>query len=226
MASKFKSLPWFGKVGLVAAWVFLFAPLFVLLALIFAPLLAFLIPLGYISELRVWLRMYRLGRFLRPRAARLRVSAEGGTLIVESPTLGWGTTRAWWTPDDILAQSPYSQPTLEDYKSHLESAAEEKCLDWDRWCFDNYTRLEQGRALLIPARSGRSVEAKFKKAFPQVAVVHTWTALAHPPQPVRVISSRSAWRRDRLALVACAMVVFLEVMLLVVGYAWLTGLFH
>jgi hypothetical protein len=170
--------------------------------------------------------MYRLGRFLWPGAARLRVSAEGGTLIVESPTLGLGITRAWWTPDDVLARSPYSQPTPEDYKAHLKSANGGQCLDWDRWCFDNYTQLEQGRAMLIATRSGRSVETKLKKAFPHLAVVHTWTALAHPPRPAGEISTRSARQRDRLALVGCALVVVLELMLLGAAYGWLTGRFR
>ena len=168
MASTFKSLPWYGKVGLVAFWIFVVPPLCILLALIFAPVVMLAVLLGGAGEAMLWFRIARVGRCLPPWQVRKRIAAEGGTLIVESPTLGWGTTRAWWTADNVLALSPHPQPTPEEYKSRLQTAHEPACFDWDRWCFANYTCPERGRAMLIPALTQQIARGEAEEAISAV----------------------------------------------------------
>jgi len=58
-----------------------------------------------------------------------------------------------------------------------------ECLDWDRWVWDNYTCLENGRAFLLRVWNGASMERKLKKSFTDLDVVRTWTALVHFPKP-------------------------------------------
>jgi hypothetical protein len=125
--------------------------------------------------------MRQCARFLHWRGLATRIAEEGsGTLIIESPSLGWGFTHAWWTPEKVLAVSPYTVPTDDEYRSAAEKM---ECLDWDRWHWDNYTDPDKGRGFLLRVWNGRSLEKWVRRAFPSVDVVHTWTALVHAPKP-------------------------------------------
>ena len=176
----FRSQPWYRKVALIVLLPFVLP----------AAALAFLLVVGVfgvyaavgncVFERRVRSRMRRCGRFLRLHDVRQRIAAEGGTLIIEGPSLGWNFTHAWWTPDAVLGKSPFSVPTDEDYK---KAAGEMKCLDWDKWCWDNYTCPENGHAFLLRVGNGASMERRLKESFPDLSVVHTWTALVHVQQP-------------------------------------------
>jgi hypothetical protein len=127
---------------------------------------------------RAWMR--QCGRFLHWRKLSARIAEEGpGTLVIESPSLGWGFTHAWWTPEKILALSPYALPSDDDYRGAAEKM---QCLDWDRWHWDNYTDPDKGRGLLLRVWNGRSLEKWVRRTFPAVDVVHTWTALVHAPK--------------------------------------------
>lgn len=133
-------------------------------------------------ELLLYLRMRHCGRFLRWRRLSAHIANEGGgTLIIESPSLGWGFTHAWWTPDKVMAVSPYPTPTEDDYRRSAETG---QCLDWDRWHWDNYTDPQKGRALLLRVLNGRSLEKWVKRDLPSVDVVHTWTAFVHARKSV------------------------------------------
>jgi len=230
MGRQFSAWPWH-KLGLI-----LLAP-FVLPIGIFA-VATFLIPvasyafvMNVASELRVRSRMVRCGRYLRLRDLRGRIASDGGTLIVESPTLAWGVTRAWWTPDDVRAQSPHSPILPEEYKTKLEAqwadSKGKRYLEWDKWCCDNYTGLDDGRALLVRAWNGRSLKNSLTRAFPQLKVVQTWTALVHSPissQTLDASRSGPTWIRDRLALIGVAVIVFVELFLAGLVFMWLRTL--
>ena len=135
---------------------------------------------NYFFELRVRRRMRQCGRFLSSADVSQRIAARGGTLIIEHPSLGWRFTHAWWTPDDVLSTAPFALPTEDEYKN---AAATMKCLDWDKWCWDNYTCLDNGRAFLLRVWNGASMERRLKKWSADLSVVRTWTALVHYPKP-------------------------------------------
>jgi hypothetical protein len=162
---------------------FLLAPFALLAALpVFAGLLllgAYAVVVNLIGEILFAFRMRRCGRFLRRRELSVRIAAnESGTLIIESPTLGWGITRAWWTPESVPAICPHSRPTQEEYRA---ATAKMQCLDWDRWHWDHFTDPDKGKAFLLRAWNGGNLERWLKRTFPNIGVIHTWTALVHVP---------------------------------------------
>ena len=54
----------------------------------------------------LWAQGRYLNWKLRPR------NFKSGTLIVDSPTLGWNIKYCWWTPDDIYEKSPFKNPLI------------------------------------------------------------------------------------------------------------------
>ena len=171
--------PWYRKVALV-----ILLPLVLpTIPLVFAILLAigfYAVIHNFVFQLLFRARMRHCGRFLRWRELSAHIAEQGsGTLIIESPSLGWGFTHAWWTPEKILALSPYALPSDDDYRGAAEKM---QCLDWDRWHWDNYTDPDKGRGLLLRVWNGRSLEKWVRRTFPAVDVVHTWTALVHAPK--------------------------------------------
>jgi hypothetical protein len=170
-------MPWYRKVAMVILFPFVLPAI----PLGFAILVAFClcaVILNFVSELLFRARMRQCGRFLRWREFSARVAEEGpGTFIIESPSLGWGFTHAWWTPEKVLAVSPYAAPTNDEYRSAAEKM---QCLDWDRWHWENYIDPERGRGFLLRVWNGRSLEKHVRQTFPSVDVVHTWTAFIHP----------------------------------------------
>ena len=137
------------------------------------------LPYNYLLERRFQSKMRRCGRFLQWRDAQKRISAEGGTLIIEDVSLGWNFTHAWWTPDNLLSDSAFSEPSDDDYKQAAEGMC---CLDWDKWCWNQYTCPENGRAFLLRVWNGESLERRVKRSIPDLQVVRTWTALVHYPE--------------------------------------------
>jgi hypothetical protein len=172
--------PWYRKVAMAVLIPFIIpAALLGFVVLLAVGLYAFICIV--ISELLFRIRMAHCGRFLRRRQLSARIAAEGsGTLIVESPSLGWGFTHAWWTPENVLTISPYAVPSDDDYRHAAEKM---QCLDWDRWQWENYTAPDKGRAFLLRVWNGRSLERWVKRTFPGMSVVHTWTALVHVQKP-------------------------------------------
>src|SRR4051812_30874654 len=116
-------------VGLIG--VLLFAFVFLLLLV---PALYLIVPY-IVSEFRFRARMWRCGRLLRLSQLHDRVTKEGlGTLIINSPSLGWGITQAWWTPEKVLSLSPYTAPTDDEYDNGAEAR---QWIGWDRWIWEN-----------------------------------------------------------------------------------------
>ena len=171
--------PWYRRVAMVVGWFLLWPTVPFVLAILLA-LGLYAVIHNLVSELCFRARMRQCGRFLRCRELSARIAAEGpGTLIVETPSLGWGFTHAWWTPEKVLASSPYPLPSDDEYRGAAEKM---ECLDWDRWNWENYTDPDKGRALLLRVWNGRSLERWIKRKSPAVSVVHTWTALVHAPK--------------------------------------------
>lgn len=175
----FGSQPWYRKVAMIMLLPFVL-PTVPLVLLILACIGLFAAAANYFFERRVRWRMRHCGRYLTLSDARERIALRGGTLIIENPSLGWNFTRAWWTPDDVLSTLPFAVPTKDDYKN---AVTEMKCLEWDKWCWDNYTSLDDGRALLLRVWNDASIEQKLKRWFADLHVVHTWTALVHVQKP-------------------------------------------
>jgi hypothetical protein len=172
--------PWYRKIALILLlpFVLLTVPL-ELLIFVFFGLIIFVY--GFVGTIRFVARMRRRGRRLSFRQVRKRIDVEGGTLIIKSPALGWNTTYAWWTPDEVLTQSPFRIPTDEEYE---QAARTMKCCEWDRWLWREYTSPDTGRAFLLRVWNGKSMESLLKSLFPSLAVVKTWTGAMHFPENV------------------------------------------
>lgn len=172
--------PWYRRVALFVLLPLIFLTTLPLVFAIFLGLGLYAVIHGFVSCILFRARMRQCGRFLRWRQLSARIAAEGpGTLIVESPSLGWSFTHAWWTPEKILDMSPYLVPTDDEYRSAAEQM---HCLDWDRWIWENYTAPDDGRGFLLRVWNGQSIEELVRRSFPLVDVVHTWTALVHRPK--------------------------------------------
>lgn len=172
--------PWYRKILMVILLPFVLPIVPLFLAIMLALGLCALIC-NFVLERRFRAQIRRCGRFLHWRQLSGCIAEEGaGTLIIESPSLGWGITHAWWTPERVLTVSPYAVPTRDEWRS---AATKMQCLNWDRWHWENYTNPDNGRGLLLRVWNGRSLENWARQTFPSVDVVHTWTALVHAPNP-------------------------------------------
>jgi hypothetical protein len=171
-------VPWYRKVAMVILFPFVLPTIPVVLAILLAfGTYAFIH--NFVSECLFRARMRHCGRFLRWRQLSARIAEEGaGSLIIESPSLGWGFTHAWWTPENVLKICPHDLPNDEEYRG---AAQKMQCLDWDRWFWKNYTDPDNGKGYLLRVWNGRSLEKWVKRSFPSVVVVNTWTALVHFP---------------------------------------------
>jgi hypothetical protein len=183
-----ESAPWYRKVLLVVLFPFIL-PAILLVFLILSLMGGYAIVANYLSERRLKSRMKRRGRYLRISDARRRIESDGGTLLIEAPSLGWNFTRAWWTPNDLLEESPFPLPEGDDYKTAVKHM---RCLEWDRWCWDNYICEDDGKAYLLRVWNGESVKRKFRESSPNLKVVRTWTALVHFPIPPETLGTDAA----------------------------------
>lgn len=109
-----------------------------------------------------------------------KITNQGGTLTIESPTIGWVTTRAWWTPENVSLIGPRKPP---DEKERSELKLKYGLLDWDQWCYRNFTSTDTGRAVLVRSWNGLAAERKLHRSLPNLNVVHNWTALSGIDNP-------------------------------------------
>jgi hypothetical protein len=169
----FSGKPWYVKLLLIllVPVVYLTVVPLVCVILLFAASVVCIVVI--LLEIRFYLQMRWRGRFLSWRQWVDRLERGGtGTLIVDSPTLGWGMTRAWWTPEMILRICPYPQPTDEEVR---EAHRQGKCLDWNRWHWDNYVHPCKGRAYLLFAWNGVARAKRVRQAYPSIDEVRPWT---------------------------------------------------
>lgn len=164
--------------------IFVLAPFVVTCLIFLAPLVigvgVLAISWNWLIELLFQRKMRRSGRYLTLQQCKYRIVNERGTLIIEFPLLGWGNSRAWWTPENILLNAPRTPPTQEE---RGDSKLKREIFEWDRWCFMNFTSEETGRALLIRAWHGTSVEKKLRLYCSDLTVVHTVTGIASLEDP-------------------------------------------
>ncbi len=120
-----------------------------------------------IREARIRSRMHREARAISRERLLSRIKSGEGTVIAESPIIGWGTTRLWWTPDEILALAPM-EPTRQPFHTHWY-------LSFDEWCHDRYTDLDRGRALLCPVWRSSALRKALGKQFPRLKLVVVWS---------------------------------------------------
>jgi hypothetical protein len=73
----------------------------------------------------------------------LDAEAEKGTIIWEWKSPYKGPTRAWWTADNLLGDSPFP---IVDRKEWLPKENE---LPFMRWCFNRYIGPSEGKAFLL-----------------------------------------------------------------------------
>lgn len=120
-------------------------------------------------------KLRRQGRY-RNRKMNLTETLGGGTLLVDSPTLGWNVKYCWWTPDDLRSLSPYVLPTDVDRENHIHAQTDKLQLDFDEWCFEKYLSVDTGSAILLATRKGDKFAEKLMQNAPDVACVYTWSA--------------------------------------------------
>lgn len=123
-------------------------------------------------ELRVRRRMRLAGRSLPYRHAIERMARSPGTLILESPTIGWAVSRAWWTPDDVLAIAPTAPP--DESERDLEKLQRNSFMNW---CHAQYTDLDRGRAYLVAAYNGDRYTKRLAARFPEAKRVQLWSGV-------------------------------------------------
>ena len=125
---------------------------------------------NFFRELSVERRMRLAGRFLPWRQALERIKDSQGTLILESPTIGWAISRAWWTPDDVLAKAPAIPPDMTE--RHTETLSDHPYI---AWCYQEYTHLDHGGAYLIAAYNGHRHAKRLTARFPGLTKVDLWS---------------------------------------------------
>jgi hypothetical protein len=105
------------------------------------------------SEWHVRRRMRTAGRWL-PRQDLLRhLERQTGTLIVEYPTPGWRFSRLWWTNETLENQESLGVP------------------EFERWCHQQYTDLDCGRAFLVGVWWGNWRVRRLERKYPTIKVV-------------------------------------------------------
>ena len=117
-------------------------------------------------------RLRRDGRYKNPTIQLDSLSS--GTLIVDSPTVGWNITQCWWTPDRVVDISPEPIPTEDDRNSHIRSKADQLELPFDRWVSKRYLDANAGMAILIGYRRG-DVLARMISRRANLPVVKSWS---------------------------------------------------
>lgn len=166
--------------------------LFPIAILVAIPVVLFFVVVIAVSLPRsLWLshlwrqKLRRDGRYKNP--AIQFDSLTTGTLIVDSPTVGWNITQCWWTPECIAEISPEPIPTDDDRDSHIRSKAEQLELPFDRWVSKRYLDANAGTAVLIGYRRG-DVLARMISRRANLPIVKSWSgpiALNSSPKVTR-----------------------------------------
>jgi hypothetical protein len=125
--------------------------------------------------LRVKRQMARQNRTMSRAELIRHLQKSEGTLIIESTTLGWGWSRAWWTADDVFGLAPIKPPIAREGESTV--SREEKLARYlfEKWAHEKYTDLDSGRANLVQAHGGYNLSRKLLKSFPNLREVKVWS---------------------------------------------------
>ena len=117
--------------------------------------------------------LYHQGRFRNPGVTV--TDLRNGTLIVDSPTLGWGLLQCWWTPDELKAITPHTIPTEDDRQVHIKAEPDRLEMPFDCWVHSKYLHPETGTAILLSSRRGDRWAARCTRLNPNLETVKTWS---------------------------------------------------
>lgn len=117
-------------------------------------------------------KLHRDGRYRNP--AIKPESIDAGTLIVDSPTVGWAITQCWWTPENILDLAPDSIPSADERDRYLRSNPDRLELPFDRWVSARYLDANAGTAILLGYRRGDAVARRITNRV-DIPVVKSWS---------------------------------------------------
>lgn len=152
-------------------------------AIVFFPILALIVLhawlTGLIVDAQAYMQIRRDNRTLRREELIEKIQDDLGTLIIESTTVSWGRSRAWWTEDNILSLCSVKPPP--EREDDVETSQEEKAAEYEfaKWAHKNYTDLQNGRAKLVKLRNGYNFVEKLSKRFPGLKFVHVWSGGLH-----------------------------------------------
>ena len=88
-------------------------------------------------------RMRHLGRAITWAEAEHHVTAKEGTLICEILWMNGGS-RLWWTPEILANQTQFNY-----FRPGDRSPFDKEFEAFGKWCFENYTNPESGRAVIV-----------------------------------------------------------------------------
>jgi len=131
-----------------------------------------------IKALLLWLSMRRAGRTMSYANLLQKAETQSGTVLYELTGISGGNYYMWWTEEDVAALSPVEPLAAEVTDLHGGERSQEQCQrenEFTRWLCGRYTHRQAGKALLVSAmRSGR-LEAKLKRAYPDMPQYQAWS---------------------------------------------------
>jgi hypothetical protein len=123
-----------------------------------------ILPIGYlVTEGSRWARRGRLMRRMR-KARRVMTwdevelslsSKQGGTLLLESPSMGWNDTDVWWTEEDVAGEAARAGI---DVSSGSQPENARQLLDEtpiEAWCRRRYVDSREGTGRLVQCTLSR-----------------------------------------------------------------------
>ncbi len=118
-------------------------------------------------ERRLQARMKAAGRL-----GSLDALKSGGTIIHDLPTMSWGVSRLWWTPDDVMREAPVPPPTSEEASHSLPPWSDDfRWHAFDRWVWERYLNPENGTAMLLQSWRVGKLLKQVRKRFPTCPIV-------------------------------------------------------
>lgn len=178
---------------------FAYLPILVLLGLplllilvVAAPLVLHALVMTSLARRRFSRSLRAQGRVIRRSDVWERLLLGRGTLILESFTLGWGTTRLWWTEEDVIAMAPEPPETFDD-ESDLVERESRNPSPFTVWCHDRYLDPEGGSARLVRSRGGGRLRDRLLAEIPDTPCVEIWTAplAMHREAKKRLVDARN-----------------------------------
>lgn len=156
-------------------------PVVLVVMLLFGLLFVLVSPYFMIAQLvaeqRLKRRMISAGRYLSPREYH-RIGEQGGTIIIECFTLGWGLARLWWTPENLSEQQ---QSLAETPEAKVLAMQERTGTAWDRWCWEHLLSPDTGHAYLFKTWSWprtwsvSRIQRRYPGTMPGTMTVGTWS---------------------------------------------------
>ena len=173
-------------------WMWLLLPVFPLYLLFLVFMLCWMYAESGVSRRRRANSLKRAMRTADRVATWSDVSAhlaeQPGTLIVDTPCLGWHDTDVWWTGELVAEQLlhagiPLPLPLESESSSNFDARMENPL--FDRWCRSQFFDPKSGRGKLVQSTLSAigkgSIQrrvAELQRAHPNLMVVHACSAFA------------------------------------------------